>query len=186
MKRREVITLLSGAAVAWPLGTRAQKAAKIARIGVLSTGNPRSAPFYRAFEQRLRDLGFVEGQNIAFEYRDAEGKVDRLPGLAAELISLDVNVICTATDPATRAAKEATANIPIVMVAINYDPVALGYIESIARPGANVTGLFFQHLELLTKRFGLFKEMLPSVSRIAVLSDLLTADRWNWQTGRQV
>jgi putative ABC transport system substrate-binding protein len=179
MKRRKFITLLGGAAAAWPLVARAQKATKIARIGVLSTGNPRSAPFYRAFEQRLRDLGFVEGQNIAFEYRDAEGKVDRLPGLAGELISLDVNVICTATDPATRAAKEATANIPIVMVAINYDPVALGYIESIARPGANVTGLFFQHLELLTKRFGLFKEMLPSVSRIAVLSDLLTADQLN-------
>jgi putative ABC transport system substrate-binding protein len=179
LKRRDFITLLGGAAAAWPLPARSQKAAKISRIGVLSTGNPRSAPFYHAFEQRLRDLGFVEGQNIAFEYRDAEGNVDRLPGLAAELVSLDVSVICTATDPATRAAKEATTTIPIVMVAINYDPVALGYIDSIARPGANVTGLFFQHLELLTKRFGLFREMLPSFGRIAVLSDSLTADQLN-------
>jgi putative ABC transport system substrate-binding protein len=92
MKRREFITLVGGAVAAAPRAVRAQQAAKIARIGVLSTGNPRSAPFYRAFEQRLRDLGFVEGQNIAFEYRDAEGMVDRLPGLAAELVRLDVNV----------------------------------------------------------------------------------------------
>lgn len=119
----------------------------------------------------------MDGQNIVIEYRDAEGDVDRLPDLAAELVRLDVNVIVTATDPATRAAKRATATIPIVMVAINYDPIALGYVDSIARPGANITGLLFQHLELLAKRFGLFKEMLPSVSRVAVLSDSATADQ---------
>jgi putative ABC transport system substrate-binding protein len=125
----------------------------------------------------LRELGYIEGQNIVIEYRNAEGEVDRLPNLAADLVRLDVNVIVTATDPATRAAKGATTTIPILMMAINYDPIALGYIDSIARPGANVTGLFFQHLELLAKRLGLFKEMLPSVGRVTVLSDSLTADQ---------
>jgi putative ABC transport system substrate-binding protein len=177
VRRRDFITLFGGAAVAWPLAARAQKSGKIARIGMLATANPRSAPFVQAFEQRLRDLGYIEGQNIVIEYRDAEGEVDRLPDLAAELARLGVNVIVTATDPATRAAKRATTTIPILMVAINYDPIALGYINNIARPGANITGLFFQHLELLAKRFGLFKEMLPSVSRVAVLSDSFTADQ---------
>src|SRR5205823_11919310 len=99
---------------------------------------------------------------------------DRLPDLAANLVRLDVNVIVTATDPATRAATRATTTIPILMMAINYDPIALGYVDSIARPGANVTGLFFQHLELLAKRFGLFKEMLPTIKRVAIFSDVLT------------
>src|SRR5262245_30779193 len=177
MKRREFITLLGGAAASWPLAARAQRSGKIARLGYLSTGNPRSTAFFRAFEERLRDLGYIEGQNIVVEYREAEGNVDRLPDLAADLVRRDVNVIVTATAPATRAAIRATTTIPILMVAINYDPIALGYIDSLARPGANVTGLFFQHLELVAKRFGLFKQMLPSVGRVAVLSDALTADQ---------
>jgi ABC-type uncharacterized transport system substrate-binding protein len=177
MKRRDFITLIGGAAATWPLAARAQRAGKIARLGYLSTANPRSALFFRAFEERLRDLGYIEGQNILIEYREAEGNVDRLPDLAADLVRLDVNVIVTATAPATRAAIRATTTIPILMVAINYDPIALGYIDSLARPGANVTGLFFQHLELVTKRFGLFKQMLPSIGRVTVLSDALTADQ---------
>ena len=176
MRRREFIALVGGAA-AWPLTTRAQKTDNVARIGYLSSANPRSMPAFQAFEQRLRELGYIEGQNIVIEYRNAEGEVDRLPDLAADLVRLDVNVIVTATDPATRAAKGATTTIPILMMAINYDPIALGYIDSIARPGANITGLFFQHLELLAKRFGLFKEILPSVGRVTVLSDSLTADQ---------
>ena len=177
MRRREFLSVLGGAAVVWPLAARAQKSGKIAQIGYLSTANPRSMPSFQAFEQRLRELGYIEGQNIVIEYRNAEGKVDRLPNLAADLVRLDVNVIVTATDPATRAAKGATTTIPILMLAINYDPIALGYIDSIARPGANVTGLLFQHLELLAKRFGLFKEMLPSVERIAIFFDSLSADQ---------
>jgi putative ABC transport system substrate-binding protein len=177
MQRREFITLLGGAAAIWPLAARAQKSGEIARIGYLSTANPRSMPAFQAFERRLRELGYIEGQNIDIEYRNAEGEVDRLPDLAADLVRLNVKVIVTATDSATRAAKGATTTIPILMMAINYDPIALGYIDSIARPGANVTGLFFQHLELLAKRVGLFKEMLPSVVRVAVLSDPFTADQ---------
>ena len=177
LRRRDFITLLGGAAVSWPLAARAQRTGTIARLGYLSTANPRSAPFFRAFEQRLRDLGYIDGENIIIEYRNVEGDIDKLPELAADLVRLDVNVIVTATAPATRAAMQATTTIPILMVAINYDPIALGYVDSLARPRANVTGLFFQHLELAAKRFGLFREMLPSVGRVAVFSDSLTADQ---------
>jgi putative ABC transport system substrate-binding protein len=176
MKRREFITLIGGAAT-WPLGASAQKLSKIARVAILSTANPRSTTFYQAFEQRLHNLGHVESKNITFEYRNAGGDVDKLPGIAAELVRQDVDLIVTSTDIATRAAKDATTQIPILMVAINYDPIALGFIDSIARPGANVTGLFFQHLELLAKRFGLFKEMLPTIKRVAVFSDALAVEQ---------
>jgi putative tryptophan/tyrosine transport system substrate-binding protein len=177
LKRREFITLLGGAAVAWPLVARAQNSGKIVRVGMLATANPRSASFVQAFEQKLRELGYIEGQNMVIDFRNAEGHVDRLPDLATDLVRLGADVIVTATEPATRAAKKATAAIPILMVAINFDPIALGYVDSLARPGANVTGLFFQHLELVAKRYGLFKEMLPFVRRVAVLSDPLTADQ---------
>src|SRR5262245_48338958 len=175
MKRRAFIAGL-GSAAAWPVAVRGQQAA-MPVIGWLNVANPRSSPQNQSFEERLRELGYVDGQNIAIDYRNAEGEVGKLPGLAADLVHRGVNVIVTTTDPGTRAAKAATATIPIVMVAINYDPIALGYVDSIARPGANVTGLFFQHLELVAKRFGLFKEMLPSVRRVAVLSEPLTADQ---------
>jgi putative ABC transport system substrate-binding protein len=143
----------------------------------MGAANQRSSPQNQALEQRLRELGYIEGQNVAFEYRTAEGAVDKLPSLAAELIRRGVKVIVTTTDPGTRAVKRATTTIPIVMVAINYDPIALGYVDSIARPGANLTGLFFQHLELVAKRFGLFKELLPSVRRVAILSEALAVDQ---------
>ena len=175
--RREFITLMGGAAAAWPVAARAQQSSRIVRIGNLSTANPRSTPFFQAFERRLRDLGHIEGQNIAFDYRNAEGEVDRLSDLATELVRLDPSIIVTSTAAATSAVKRATTTIPILMVAINYDPIALGYVDNLARPGGNVTGLFFQHLELLAKRFGLFKEMLPSVGRIAVFSDSFTTDQ---------
>jgi putative ABC transport system substrate-binding protein len=177
MRRREFITLLGGAAAAWPIAAHGQQSVRIARIGNLSTANPRSAPFYQSFERRLRDLGHIEDQNIIFEYRNAEGEVNRLPDLAAELVRLDASIIVTSTDAATRAVKLATSTIPILMVAINYDPIALGYVDNLARPGGNVTGLFFQQLELSAKRFGLLKEMLPSVSRIAVFFDSFTTDQ---------
>jgi len=177
MKRREFITLLGGAAATWPLAAHAQNSGKIVRIGMLTTANPRSTSFIQAFEQRLRDLGYIEGQNMVIEFRNAEGQVDRLPDLAADLVRLGADVIVTSTDPATRAVKAATTAIPILMVAINFDPIALGYVDSLARPGANVTGLFFQHLELVTKRYELFKEMLPLVRRVAVLSDSSAADQ---------
>jgi putative ABC transport system substrate-binding protein len=177
MRRREFITVLGSAAAWWPLAARAQNFGKVSRIGILTTANPRSASFIQAFEQRLRDLGYIEGQNMVIDFRNAEGQVDRLPDLAADLVRLGVDVVVTATEPATRAVKEATTAIPILMVAINFDPIALGYVDSLARPGSNVTGLFFQHLGLVAKRYALFKEMLPFVRRVAVLSEPLTADQ---------
>jgi putative ABC transport system substrate-binding protein len=168
--------ILTLALLATPLAATAQEA-KVYRIGYLSSANPRSAAFFQAFEQRLRELGYIEGQNLAIEYRNAEGQLDRLPGLAAELVRLNVNVIVSATDHATRAAREATKTIPILIVGVNFDPVALKFAASQARPGTNVTGLFFLHLDLTAKRFGLFKETLPTVNRVAVFSDLFTVDQ---------
>lgn len=191
MRRREFFGVLGGA-VAWPLPSRAQKASTLARVGLLTTGNPRSTPIFQTFEQRLRELGYSEGTNIAFEYRNAEGDANRLPHLAGELARLGVNIIVTATNPATHAAKQATVAIPILMVAVNYDPIALGYIASLARPGGNITGLFFQHLGMTVKRFELFTEMLPSISRIAVFSDAIAVEqaeelqRANRSVGREL
>jgi putative tryptophan/tyrosine transport system substrate-binding protein len=159
-----------------PPVARAQST-RVARVGILSTGNPRSAAIFQAFEQRLRELGYAEGQNLVVEFRNAEGKTDRLPGLAAELVRLNMDVVVVATDPATRAVKEASAKTPIVMVSVNYDPVELGYIASLAWPGGNITGVLFLHRELTGKRFELFKEMLPTVARVAVLSDPLAAEQ---------
>ena len=176
MERRAFLTRMTGGLLAAPLAVVAQRTGKVPRIGYLHVV-PRPSPFLQMLGQGLRDLGYVEDQNFAFEYRSADGKVERLPTLAADLVHLNVDLIVTATAPAARAAKEATTAIPIVMVGVNYDPLALGYVASLARPGGNVTGLFFLHLDLLAKRLGVFKEMLPSIGRVAVLSDPLSADQ---------
>ena len=124
ISRRRFLASTGAAAAlsAAPLVAGVQPAGKVWRVGFLSTANPRSAAIYQAFEQRLRELGYVEGQNLAIEFRNAAGKTERLPGLAAELVCLNTDVIVVATDPATRAVKEASAKIPIVMVSVNYDP----------------------------------------------------------------
>ena len=175
MNRRAFVAGL-GAVLAAPVATGAQQI-NMYRIGFLAAANPRTAPYFQAFEQRLRELGYVEGQNLVIEFRNAEGRLDRFPALAADLVRLHVNVIVVAALDATRAAKQATTALPIVMVAVNYDPVALGFVASLARPGGNVTGLFFLHFDLTAKRFALFKEMLPTINRVAVLSDAFTVDQ---------
>ena len=174
--RRTFVAIVAGGLLAAPLVVEAQRARKMPRIGYLHVV-PRPSPFFQMFAQGLGDLGYVEDQNIAFEYRSADGKVERLPTLAADLVHLNVDLIVTSVAPAARAAKDATTTIPIVMVGVNYDPLALGYVASLARPGGNVTGIFFLHLDLLAKRLGVFKEMLPGVGRVAVLSDPLSADQ---------
>ncbi len=174
MNRRAFLAATAGSLLAAPLAAEAQRAGKVPRIGYLHVV-PRPSPFLQMLGQGLRDLGYVEDQNFAFEFRSADGKVERLPTLAADLVHLNVDLIVTTTAPAARAAKEATTTIPIVMVGV--DPLALGYVASLARPGGNVTGLFFLHLDLLAKRLGVFKEMLPTVGRVAVLSDPLSADQ---------
>ena len=147
----------------------AQQPTKVPRIGYL-TGVSLSANSARieAFRQGLRELGYVEGKNIVIEWRSAEGKLDRLPALAAELVRLKVDVIVTAGPPATRAAKEATITIPIVM-AQDTDPVGNGFVASLARPGGNITGLSTLAPEISGKRLELLKEIVPRLSRVAVL-----------------
>ena len=170
MDRRAVIA--GGVALlAWPLAADAQQQAKIARIGNLtigSLGSPEIRASVDAFRQGLRELGYVEGQNILIEYRAADGKVDRLPGLASELVRLKVDVIVAGATPAARAAQQATTTIPIVAVAMG-DPVRDGLVASLARPGGNITGSTFLGPELVPKRMELFKEALPRMSRVAVL-----------------
>jgi len=152
-----------------------QKPAKIPRIGLLSPFSPADAmPWYKALQVGLRDLGWVEGKNIGIEYRYAEGKSDRLPDLAADLVRLNVDIIVTTITPDALAAKNATRVIPIVMAAAG-EPVASGIVESLARPGGNVTGLSQMTIELGGKRLELLKEIVPKLSRVAVLWEPATA-----------
>ena len=146
----------------------AQPPTKSARIGVLTLAVAPSTPLAEAFRQGLREHGYVEGQNIGFEYRYAEGRADRLPALAAELVRLKVDVIVTESNVAALAARRATGTIPIVM-AIAGDPVKAGVVGSLARPGGNVTGLTLMHPELSGKRLQLLKEAVPKIGLVAVI-----------------
>src|SRR4029453_4891444 len=148
-----------------PLAAEAQEAGKVARIGML--GGPPSDPFVEAFRQGLRELGYVEGQNIVLEYRWAEGRMERLPGLAADLVRMKVDIIVGSSQGAV-AAKRETTEIPIVMP-INTDPGRLGLVASLARPGGNATGFATQNQELPGKWMELVKEAVPSRTRVAVL-----------------
>jgi putative tryptophan/tyrosine transport system substrate-binding protein len=168
MKRRKFITLL-GAATAWPLAARAQQTGKMSRIGYLGSSSPSLEPHYvAAFRQKLRDLGYVEGESIAIEYRWAEGQDDRLPSLATELVRLKPDIIVTTGTPGTLAAMQATKTIPIVM-ASSGDPVGVGLVASLVRPGGNVTGFTILGPELEGKRLEFLKQAVPDLSRIAVL-----------------
>jgi putative tryptophan/tyrosine transport system substrate-binding protein len=153
---------------------QAQQPTKVPRIGYLSAGVGLSSP-REAFRQGLRELGYVEGKNIIIEYRNAEGKFDRLPALAAELVRLKVDVIVTGGPPSARVAKEATSTIPIVMIQIG-DPVGSGFVASLARPGGNITGLSGLAPELSGKRLELLKEIIPKLSRVAVFGTSTSPD----------
>jgi putative ABC transport system substrate-binding protein len=167
MDRRETIIALVALGAA-PLAAEAQQAAKVARIGYLSPNLAASPHNHEAFRQGLRDLGYVEGRNVVIEYRNAEGKLERLPALAAELVALKVDVIVAPNTPAAVAAKQAAKTIPIVF-AVAGDPVGSGLVTSLARPGGNVTGLSNLALELVGKCLEQLKQAIPGVSRIAVL-----------------
>ena len=164
--RRAFITMVGGGILAAPLAAKAQQAGKIYRIGYLSSGSSTAAPhLLEAFRQGLRELGWVEGQNIIIEYRRAEGRSERLPDLAAELVRLQVDTIVAPAIQDAAAAKNATGTIPIVMVAVT-DPVGTGLIASLARPGGNVTGLSFSvGAETYGKGLELLKETVPKVRR---------------------
>jgi putative ABC transport system substrate-binding protein len=166
--RREFIGTLAGGIVAAPLAVEAQQAAKIARIGFLSLNRAAARDVLEAFLQGLRDLGYVEGRNLMIEYRDAEGKPERLPALAAELVALKVDVIVAPGTLAALAAKQATRTTPIVFPSVG-DPVTEGLVTSLPRPGGNVTGLSPLGQELVGKRLELLTQAVPGVSRVTVL-----------------
>jgi len=170
MRRREFIAGL-GSAAAWPLVAQAQQSANVPHVGLLTTGSidsPEIQASFAAFRQGLYDLGYTDGQNIIIERRAANGKFERLPGLARELVGAKVDLIVAGATPAGLAAQQATTTIPIVVTAMG-DPVKDGLVASLARPAGNITGTTFLGPELVPKRLALLKELLPKIIRIAAL-----------------
>jgi putative ABC transport system substrate-binding protein len=171
VNRRTFLCGLTLGTLSAPLAAEAQQAGKVPRIGILwSVSSTIASPWAAAFRQELGRLGYVEGQTIALEERWAEGRFDRLAPLAAELGRLNVDILVTTTTPGARAAQQASRTIPIVMTLVS-DPVGSGVVANLARPGGNVTGLSLMHPELSRKRLELLKEVVPKVSRVAILSN---------------
>ena len=169
MNRRAAITLLGGAAAAWPLAARAQQSGKVYRLGQLSGGTAASRiPLLTAFMRGMRELGYVEGQNLVVEHRYADGKFERLPTMAQELLAWNPDALFVSTTPASLAAKAATSTVPIVMVSVA-DPQGVGLIADLSRPGGNITGVTNIGAELAGKRLEILKEIVPAASRIAVI-----------------
>ena len=168
MRRRDFIKVIAGLAAAWPLAARAQTpAGKIYRVGILQPGKP-PEPLVEALRERLKELGYREGHNIAYEYRWAEGKNERLVELAKELVDVKVDVITTLSTPAALAAKNVTKTIPIVFTGVG-DPVGAGVVHSLSHPGGNVTGISTLATELSAKRLELLKEIVPNAAPVAMV-----------------
>jgi putative ABC transport system substrate-binding protein len=166
--RREFITLMTGAAAAWPLAARAQQPGKTPRVGYIRAGTPRNDPFREEFVRGMRDLGYVEGRNIAYEFRHYGDDVESIPSLINDLLRAKVDIIVTGGTPAVRAAQTVTQSIPIVMGAAA-DPLGFGLVAGLARPGGNTTGFSILSTELTVKRLELLKEVMPQAARIAIL-----------------
>jgi putative tryptophan/tyrosine transport system substrate-binding protein len=171
MKRREFMSLLGGAALAWPLSARAQQSGKLLTIGFMGATPSMESQRVAAFVQRLRELGWVDGRNLAIEYRWAEGRPERVSEIAAEFVRNKVDVIVTVASPPTLAAKQATAVIPIVFAAVS-DPVGTGLVASLARPGGNVTGLANQMSDTVGKKLEILREVVPDLRRLAIMTNV--------------
>jgi putative ABC transport system substrate-binding protein len=169
MRRREFITLFGSAAV-WPFAARAQQSARMPRLGVLLYSTPQEDPQAKSLQQGLRDLGYIDGQNISIEYRFAEGNAERLSDLAADLVRLKPDVLFPIGGDVAPFVSKATQTIPIIFV-MSADPLQLGLVASLARPGGNATGFTFLQDELASKRLELLKEVAPRISRVAFLSN---------------
>jgi putative tryptophan/tyrosine transport system substrate-binding protein len=183
VKRRAFIALFSGAAVL-PLTVAAQTPPRTPRVGFLGTGSP-TANHLGALRQGLRALGYIEGQTIALEVRYAEGRMERIPELVAELVGLKMDVLVVVTAQAALAAKKATQTIPIVVVAAP-DPVGMGLVASLSRPGGNVTGLSLSNEEIIGKRLEFLKELVPGLARVAVLrNSMLAAHAIFWRDAEE-
>jgi putative tryptophan/tyrosine transport system substrate-binding protein len=171
VRRRDFITLLGGAAAAWPLSARAQQSGKPLTIGFMGATPSMESQRVAAFVQRLRELGWVDGRNLAIEYRWAEGRPERVSEIAAEFVRNKVDVIVTVATPPTLAAKQATAVIPIVFAAVS-DPVGTGLVASLARPGGNVTGLANQMSDTVGKKLEILREVVPDLRRLAIMTNV--------------
>jgi len=177
MQRREFITLLGGAAAGWPLAARAQRPAKMLRVGTVA-GTPKSSPQWVAFERRMGELGYQEGKNFSFDFLQA-ASADEYEVLYRKLAAQTPDVILAiGPEIGLRSALAATRTLPIVMIAIDYDPLARGYVTSLARPSGNVTGVVFQQIELAAKRIQLIKDNFPDRPTATMFWDELSADQW--------
>src|SRR6266511_1532015 len=176
MRRREFITLLGGAA-GWPSLARAQRPAKMLRVGTVA-GTPKSSPQWVAFERRMGELGYQEGKNFSFDFLQA-ATADEYEVLYRKLVANAPDVILAiGPEIGLRSALAATRTLPIVMIAIDYDPLARGYVTSLARPSGNVTGVVFQQIELAAKRIQLVKDAFPTISTATMFWDQLSEDQW--------
>src|SRR6266436_8325564 len=177
MKRRDFITLLGGTVAAWPRVARAQRPAKMLRVGTVA-GTPKSSPQWVAFERRMGELGYQEGKDFSFDFLQA-ASADEYEVLYRKLVANAPDVILAiGPEIALKSALAATRTLPIVMIAIDYDPLARGYVTSLARPSGNVTGVFFQQIELAAKRIQLIKDAFPDTAGAIMFWDRLSADQW--------
>jgi len=186
-RRREFVALLSGAAAAWPLAAGAQQVPKMLRVGAVGLANPRSGGLWAPIEQGLRELGHVEGQNLAVEYINLNGRIDGIGEAMQELVRRKVDVIVSLGNEINlKSALAATRTLPIVMVALDFDPLALGYVTNLARPTGNVTGVFLQQIELSAKRVQLTNDAFPEIRRATIFWDRQSSDQWQAARGAAV
>jgi hypothetical protein len=174
-----VIRLLTGAAATWPLAVRAQSPPKEVRVGTVSVINPRTASWWVGFDRFMRELGYVEGQNFALEFVNLNGRIERAGEEMKALVQRKVDIIIApGPEVILKAAVAATDMLPIVMIAVDFDPLARGYVASLARPAGNVTGVFFQQIDLAAKRVEFLKQAFPELRAATVFWDRLSADQW--------